>query len=43
MDQNQHWHSNNPAHLAVFWEHKHFHDRCNLFEVIKLSTSTEKT
>ena len=25
--QNQHWHSDNPAHVALFWEHKHFQDR----------------
>jgi aryl-phospho-beta-D-glucosidase BglC (GH1 family) len=25
--QNQHWHSDNPTHTALFWEHKHFQDR----------------
>jgi len=25
--QNQHWHSDNPTHVATFWEHPHFHDR----------------
>jgi endoglucanase len=25
--QNQHWHSDNPTHVALFWEHKHFQDR----------------
>jgi endoglucanase len=25
--QNQHWHSDNPTHLALFWEYKHFQDR----------------
>jgi endoglucanase len=25
--QNQHWHSDNPTHMALFWEHKHFQDR----------------
>ena len=25
--QNQHWHSDNPTHAALFWEHKHFQDR----------------
>jgi len=24
--QNQHWHSDNPTHLAAFWEHEHFQD-----------------
>jgi aryl-phospho-beta-D-glucosidase BglC (GH1 family) len=25
--QNQHWHSDNPTHVALFWEHQHFQDR----------------
>ncbi len=25
--QNQHWHSDNPTHRALFWEHRHFQDR----------------
>jgi aryl-phospho-beta-D-glucosidase BglC (GH1 family) len=25
--QNQHWHSDNPTHLAEFWNHRHFQDR----------------
>ena len=25
--QNQHWHSDNPTHLAAFWQHPHFQDR----------------
>ena len=25
--QNQHWHSDNPTHVALFWKHKHFQDR----------------
>jgi aryl-phospho-beta-D-glucosidase BglC (GH1 family) len=25
--QNQHWHSDNPTHQALFWRHKHFQDR----------------
>jgi hypothetical protein len=25
--QNQHWHSDNPTHVSLFWEHKHFQDR----------------
>ncbi|PVZ96358.1 glycoside hydrolase family 5 [Amnibacterium flavum] len=25
--QNQHWHSDNPTHIASFWLHKHFQDR----------------
>jgi hypothetical protein len=25
--QNQHWHSDNPTHLAEFWQHPHFQDR----------------
>jgi hypothetical protein len=31
--QNQHWHSDNPTHLADFWNHPHFQDRVvNLWE-----------
>lgn len=31
--QNQAWHSDNPTHKALFWEHKHFQDRTvNLWE-----------
>ena len=25
--QNQHWHSDNPTHIALFWQHRHFQDR----------------
>ena len=25
--QNQDWHSDNPTHVALFWQHKHFQDR----------------
>ncbi len=25
--QNQHWHSDNPTHRALFWDHKDFQDR----------------
>ncbi|HEX5000753.1 MAG TPA: glycoside hydrolase family 5 protein [Terriglobia bacterium] len=25
--QNQHWHSDNPTHVALFWRHKQFQDR----------------
>lgn len=25
--QNQHWHSDNPTHIADFWTHRHFQDR----------------
>jgi aryl-phospho-beta-D-glucosidase BglC (GH1 family) len=33
--QNQHWHSDNPTHRALFWEHKEFQDRVvHLWEVI---------
>ena len=33
--QNQHWHSDNPTHVASFWIHKHFQDRAlHLWEVI---------
>ncbi|GAA2886959.1 hypothetical protein GCM10010517_50770 [Streptosporangium fragile] len=33
--QNQHWHSDNPTHVASFWRHRHFQDRAvNLWEVI---------
>ncbi len=33
--QNQHWHSDNPTHKALFWKHKDFQDRAlNLWEVI---------
>jgi len=31
--QNQHWHSDNPTHWALFWAHRHFQDRVvNLWE-----------
>jgi endoglucanase len=26
--QNAHWHSDNPRGISLFWEHKHFQDRC---------------
>ena len=33
--QNQHWHSDNPTHVALFWKHKDFQDRVlNLWKVI---------
>ncbi len=33
--QNQHWHSDNPTHIALFWKHKHFQDRVvHLWETI---------
>jgi endoglucanase len=33
--QNQHWHSDNPAHKALLWRHKHFQDRTvNIWEHI---------
>ncbi|KIH99387.1 glycoside hydrolase family 5 [Streptomonospora alba] len=25
--QNHHWHSDNPTHVASFWQHRHFQDR----------------
>lgn len=31
--QNQHWHSDNPTHYALFWQHPHFQDRTiNIWE-----------
>ncbi|GAC1577156.1 MAG: hypothetical protein NVS4B1_04990 [Ktedonobacteraceae bacterium] len=33
--QNQAWHSDNPTHRALFWQHKHFQDRViHLWEAI---------
>jgi len=33
--QNQHWHSDNPTHLAFLWRHKHFQDRTvHLWEAV---------
>jgi len=33
--QNQHWHSDNPTHRALFWDHRDFQDRAlHLWEVI---------
>jgi endoglucanase len=33
--QNQHWHSDNATHRALFWEHRHFQDRVvHLWEAI---------
>ncbi|MFJ8893378.1 glycoside hydrolase family 5 protein [Leifsonia sp. NPDC102414] len=33
--QNQHWHSDNPTHVAEFWNHPHFQDRVvHLWEAI---------
>ena len=33
--QNQRWHSDNPTHLALFWQHPHFQDRVvHLWEAI---------
>ena len=35
VSENQHWHSDNPTHRALFWEHRHFQDRVvNLWEAI---------
>ncbi|MDR8409672.1 cellulase family glycosylhydrolase [Nonomuraea sp. 3-1Str] len=33
--QNQHWHSDNPTHVAALWQHRHFQDRVvHLWEAI---------
>ncbi|MEV0967897.1 glycoside hydrolase family 5 protein [Microtetraspora glauca] len=33
--QNQHWHSDNPTHIASFWRHRHFQDRAvHMWEAI---------
>ncbi len=33
--QNQHWHSDNPTHIAAFWLHEHFQDQVvALWEVL---------
>ena len=33
--QNQHWHSDNPTHIAAFWQHRHFQDRVvHLWEAV---------
>ncbi|MBN1407621.1 MAG: cellulase family glycosylhydrolase, partial [Calditrichaceae bacterium] len=33
--QNQHWHCDNPTHIAFFWQHKDFQDRAvHLWEII---------
>lgn len=33
--QNQHWHSDNPTHVAELWTHRHFQDRVvHLWEVL---------
>jgi endoglucanase len=33
--QNQHWHSDNPTHVAAFWRHPHFQDRViNLWQAL---------
>ena len=33
--QNQRWHSDNPTHIAMFWDHPHFQDRViHLWEAI---------
>ncbi len=33
--QNQHWHSDNSTHMALFWQHRHFQDRVvNLWEAL---------
>ena len=33
--QNQHWHSDNPTHIAAFWQHPHFQDRAvNIWKAI---------
>jgi endoglucanase len=35
--QNQHWHSDNPTHIAAFWQHRHFQDRVvHIWEAIAL-------
>jgi endoglucanase len=32
---NQHWHSDNPTHVAAFWQHRHFQDRvAHLWEAL---------
>lgn len=33
--QNHHWHSDNPTHVAGFWQHRHFQDRAvHLWEAL---------
>lgn len=33
--QNHHWHSDNPTHLPMFWQHRHFQDRAvHLWEAL---------
>jgi endoglucanase len=33
--QNQHWHSDNPTHVAAFWQHPHFQERAvNIWQAI---------
>ncbi|GLW20560.1 glycoside hydrolase family 5 protein [Microbispora triticiradicis] len=33
--QNQHWHSDNPTHVASFWQQRHFQDRAvHLWEAV---------
>ncbi|MEU6413045.1 cellulase family glycosylhydrolase [Microbispora sp. NPDC046933] len=33
--QHQHWHSDNPTHVAFLWQHRHFQDRVvNLWEAL---------
>jgi endoglucanase len=33
--QNQHWHSDNPTHVAALWQHPHFQDRVvNLWQAL---------
>ena len=39
--QNQHWHSDNPTHIAAFWQHRHFQDRVvHLWEASPTTTAT---
>ena len=41
--QNHHWHSDNPTHRAMFWEHPHFQDRAvHLWEAIADRYKTER-
>ena len=38
--QNQHWHSDNPTHVAAFWQHPHFQDRVvHLWQALRRALS----
>lgn len=40
--QNRHWHSDNPTHWPMFWEHPHFQDRAvHLWEAIAQRYASE--